>query len=64
MGTLKNLHQEVTEDEERRWQHVCQAKGFKCDRCGTVPLKSERDVYFDTGYCGACAHAAEKMKDE
>jgi|ERR1019366_5452641 hypothetical protein len=64
MSYIKNLEQEQVEEEERKWQYVCQKRNFVCERCGTYPPKSERDVYFETGFCGACAHAAEKMKSE
>jgi hypothetical protein len=31
---------------------------------GMFPAKSEQDVYFETGFSGACTHAAEKLKSD
>lgn len=55
---------EEHEENERKWEFVAKEKGFLCKRCGDPPLFEERLIYFDTGYCGYCAHQAEKLEKE
>lgn len=45
---------------EDSWHTKARSEGWKCAVCGCTPPLSERDVYFDTGMCGWCAHTANK----
>ena len=56
MGRAK----EAMLEAEDNWHVKAQAEGWNCAVCGSVPPLSERDVYFETGMCGYCAHVAAK----
>lgn len=45
---------------EERWETKARNEGWKCAVCHSVPPYSEREIYFDTGMCGWCAHMAAK----
>jgi hypothetical protein len=64
MGQAKKVEQKRIEDEQAAWDAVCRSKAFVCLRCGEVPLKEEREIYFETKLCGYCAHMSERMKDD
>ena len=60
MGILKQLE---LEDQGRRdvaWQFVAEKNAFRCEVCGEIPLREERDIYFDTKMCGYHAYQAQK----
>lgn len=63
MGQEKDFEMERCEEEERKWNQVCQQSGFECNQCHSYPLNSEREVYFETGLCGACAHSVETLRE-
>jgi len=56
MGTEKDR---IIEAEEG-WIAKCNAKGWHCSICGAPPPLSEREIFFETGMCGHCAHVMEK----
>lgn len=37
------------------WWHLAYGKGWRCERCGKVPLLEERECWFDLGCCTDCA---------
>jgi hypothetical protein len=43
-----------------RWHHVAASKGFRCALCGEYPSHDEREIFFDTGWCGAHGHLLEE----
>ena len=47
-------------DQEERWYHVADTKGYQCERCGNTPPFSERELYFETDLCGWCHHQMTK----
>ncbi|WP_155931590.1 hypothetical protein [Methylopila sp. 73B] len=47
-----------------RWASKCSIEGYACVVCGNDPLYDERDIFFETGCCGAHAAQAEKALDE
>lgn len=55
---------EEHEKKEEQWEFVALKEKFICKRCGNPPLFDERQIYFDTGYCGYCAHMAEQLEKE
>ena len=48
------------EERERRWYAKADYKNWTCFLCGFVPPYDEREVFFDVGMCGHCAHLLEK----
>ena len=56
MGQAKEAA--IVADED--WESLAEAKGWVCSVCSSVPPKSERDIFFNTGICGWCAHTASK----
>ena len=42
------------------WMIKATSEGWRCARCSQVPIYDEREVYFDTGMCGYCAHVISK----
>ncbi len=56
MGREKNEQME----REEVWSRLADGKGYNCAVCsGSIPY-GERDVFFETGMCGSCAHQARK----
>ena len=45
---------------QNRWNALALKKGYRCSRCGTTPPYGERELYFETGKCGFCAHVTAK----
>jgi hypothetical protein len=43
-----------------RWHHVAVKKGFRCSLCGDYPSYDEREIFFETGWCGAHGHLLEE----
>ncbi len=56
MGRLKD---EIMERDEA-WLSKARAMGWKCLVCGETPPYGERDTFFRTNRCGACARNAER----
>lgn len=56
MGRAK----EAMLEAEDNWQAKAEAESWRCAVCSSVPPLSERDIYFETGMCGKCAHIAAK----
>lgn len=56
MGRDKDAQEEAAS----RWTTAAEINGYRCDVCGSIPSHEEREVYFDTGMCGYCAHQAQK----
>ena len=46
----------LEDGKEAAWEHIVDQKGYACDRCGNPPSYDEREIYFETGYCGWCAY--------
>ena len=56
MGRAKEA--EILADEN--WEAKAASEGWRCVICGSVPPRSEKDVYFETKMCGYCNHTANK----
>jgi len=51
------------EEEDRlesRWHYVAVKKGYRCELCGEYPSYDEREIYFETRWCGAQGHLLEE----
>jgi hypothetical protein len=64
MGQAKKAEQERFEADETAWAAVCRSKGFECLRCGAIPPKAEREIFFETNMCGYCAYMTEGSKED
>ncbi len=60
MGLVQKFDMEKEAVKEAAWIKMCEAKGWQCSRCESIPPHGERDVYFETGMCGYCAHMTSK----
>ena len=47
-------------ENEQAWNRKAQAEQIKCNLCKEQIPFGERQVYFETGLCGYCAHQQEK----
>lgn len=54
------ISKDELERREAAWEHVAQEKGYHCARCGSIPPYGEREVFFERGLCGWCAHMMDK----
>ncbi len=48
------------EMREQRWENLAHAKGYQCGLCSTTVPYCDREIFFQTGLCGHCAHAMSK----
>ena len=53
------MKDEIMERDEA-WLSKARAMGWKCLVCGETPPYGERDTFFRTNRCGACARNAER----
>jgi hypothetical protein len=55
---------EKTKDEMEeaadRWEAIANEKGYRCERCGSIPPCEERKTYFSTKLCGWCLNQDQK----
>ena len=47
-------------ERDDNWLMKAQSEGWSCAVCGNTPPYDEREVFFETGMCGYCAHVAAK----
>ncbi len=47
-------------DNEKAWDKLARAENYKCGQCGQIIPFGERQIYFDRGVCGLCAHHLDK----
>jgi hypothetical protein len=47
-------------ENEKNWNKLALAKGYKCSICGERIPFSEREIYFDRKICGHCAYKEDK----
>jgi hypothetical protein len=53
------------DDAEIRWHHVAVRKGFRCALCGEYPSYDEREIFFETDWCGGHGqHLEERLAFE
>ncbi len=62
MGGVMAKHRSKTEqlEVEESWDRLADAKGYNCKQCGSRIPYSERDLYFETGYCSLCYNSTWK----
>ncbi|MFY9910347.1 MAG: hypothetical protein WCF22_08900 [Candidatus Sulfotelmatobacter sp.] len=60
MGYVKEQQTIDEEEREARWAYVAEKNGYRCIRCGAIPPRSERDIYFRSKMCGWCEHMTNK----
>lgn len=56
MGAAKH----AIEERDQAFHRKAVFEGWRCARCSMVVIYDERDVYFDKGLCGYCAHVTER----
>jgi hypothetical protein len=44
----------LPDENEVAWNQMAEQRGYACERCGNPPSYDERDIYFETEYCGWC----------
>ena len=54
------MNKDELEQAESRWNSLARDKGYRCSICSSVPIYDERELFFDRGMCGWCAHQADK----
>ena len=60
MGASKNAEEKEYGRRAAGWDHVARSRGYECLRCGNTPQYDEREIYFEMGLCGWCAHQSAK----
>ena len=60
MGRVKHHHMEEEAAKEIAWAKKCEYRGWQCSQCEDIPSLAEREIYFQTGMCGYCAHMTSK----
>ena len=45
---------------EDGWMIKARSEGMICAMCGMTPPYGSREIYFETGMCGHCAHQMAK----
>jgi RNA polymerase-binding transcription factor DksA len=48
------------EEAELDWHALAQAKGYRCETCGSIIPYEERKAYFSTNLCDWCRNQREK----
>jgi len=56
MGREKERQLQAEDD----WKAKARAEGHTCGACGVVIEYDDREIYFDTGFCGRCNHTLNK----
>ena len=60
MGRVKHHQMEEESAKETVWAKTCEYANWQCSRCEDIPSLEEREIYFETGMCGYCAHMTSK----
>ncbi len=47
-------------ENEKKWDNLARAQGYKCEACGQLIPFGEREVYFERKLCGRCAATVDK----
>lgn len=61
MGGAKTRMMENMEERNDRWNALANAKHWICENCCMPIPFEERDIYFETKWCGHCVHMIEKL---
>jgi len=54
------VHKHAIEERDEAFARKAQYEDWRCARCSMVVIYDERDVFFEQGLCGYCAHVVEK----
>lgn len=60
MGQAKNEQIQQKDAEDKAWEQVAKEKDWRCERCGNLIFKDEKDGFFDTKICSVCQQATRK----